>query len=304
MWLCHPQCLSIAKCQIVRAGAAGWRRGILAVGLAVLIVYVGTCLVFTAVQRRLLYFPKRAALSDQVADARRAGLEMWNGSDGALIGWRVPPSQGKSCWLVFHGNAGSALDRAYYVRLVRGVDPEAEVLLFEYPGYEARPRELSEESFVSAAARALSTIAPDCAVYLIGESLGTGIASRVVASHRARISGVLLVTPFNNMTELAGYHFPWLPVRWILADRYQSDQALARYPGPVAFVVAAADEIIPAKLGQRLYQDFSGRKRLWLIPGAGHNTVLDVNGWWREAMQWIRTGRPSVPVSGAAGGTR
>ena len=91
-----------------------------------------------ALERRLLYFPERSEEPAALARAARLGLEAWRAADGSLRGWRTPPGEApRGRVLVLHGNAGAALDRAYYVAALcpRGLS----AAILEYPGYGARP---------------------------------------------------------------------------------------------------------------------------------------------------------------------
>ena len=56
-----------------------------------------------------------------------------------------------------------------------------------------------------------------------------------------------------------------------MTQHYDSVKPLESYAGPVAFVLAGRDEIIPPDLGRQLYQGYAGPKRLWEQNDAGHH---------------------------------
>ena len=113
----------------------------------------------TALQRQLIYFPGRAGADELAALASRLGLQAWHDGTGSPIGWRsMAPSTAQNRMLVFHGNAGYALDRQYFVAGFQALQEQWDVFLFEYPGYGARQGTPSEESFKSAAADALKVL--------------------------------------------------------------------------------------------------------------------------------------------------
>ncbi|HSD21766.1 MAG TPA: hypothetical protein VLC54_17080, partial [Anaeromyxobacter sp.] len=110
-----------------------------------------------ALQRRLLYFPDRT--SEERALARAEGLELrpWRDAGGALRGWRArSPATPLARALIVHGNAGSALDRTYYVDALAplGLD----VALLEYPGYGARPGSPTLETLTAATLEAVDAL--------------------------------------------------------------------------------------------------------------------------------------------------
>ena len=124
-------------------------------------------------------------------------------------------------------------------------------------------------------------------MYLIGESLGSGPTAHLAGRLGERVTGVMFFVPFNRLTAVASLHYPWLPVGWLLQDRFPVDEWLEKHPGPVGFVIAGADQVIPPALGRALHDGFGGKKRLWEIPGAGHEDALvQTLEWWREVGQF------------------
>ncbi|WP_188109732.1 alpha/beta hydrolase [Pseudohalioglobus sediminis] len=248
---------------------------------------------FTSLQRQLIYFPEVAPEAVLLDAAGRVGMLPWRSGKDELIGWRSHPAgKGARRLVVFHGNAGYALHRQYFAAGFLAQGDGWEVYLFEYPGYGARPGEPSEAGIKAAAADALAELlAGDPApLYLVGESLGSGVASYLAGRFRQQIGGVLLVTPFTSLADVAGEHYGMLPVRALLSERFDSVAALGRYSGPVAFLIAGDDEIVPARLGRSLYDSYQGPKWQFEQPGAGHNS-LDFDpgaSWWREVTAFWR----------------
>ena len=232
-----------------------------------LMVYAGLVLLVTVFQRRLLYLPTRFHGRPRHPRARGkfSAMDQRGGSAGGVV---EAGSLGKAqgCVLVTHGNAGSAVGRDYLANPIQEA-LALDVFLLEYPGYgdrlENRPRTRCSPRLQEAA----GLLAGRTNLFLVGESLGTGVASYLASELGSKVSGVLLMVPYNRMTDTAASHYPWLPVRWLLKDRYPSADWLPRYGGPVAFLLAGADRIVPSRLGQALYDAYPGRKRIWVIPG-------------------------------------
>ena len=256
------------------------------------LVLVGVIGIFATLQRQLIYFPTVVEEAVLDAEAARLDLSAWRNEQGQLVGWRtVAEGSARRRILVFHGNAGLALQREYYVRGLQALRQGWEVFLFEYPGYGSRAGEPSEQGIKSAAADALALLLgeDDSPVYLIGESLGSGVASHLAANFPSEVRGLLLVTPFSSLTDVAAHHYRLLPVRTLLRERYDSMAALPGYRGPVAFLLAGDDEVVPVALGQRLHDAYAGPKWLRIIPGAGHNTLPLHPGadWWRQVFDFL-----------------
>jgi len=261
----------------------------------VILVWLGLLGFVALTQRSMLYYPSHNDPAPLERAANAQGFEPWKNQQGETIGYRSLPSPDDTraplAVLVFHGNAGYAVHRADYATILRAAAPDraVSVCILEYPGYGARGGSPSQEAFLTAASDALSAIPADNPVIILGESIGTGVASATVAKHPERVSGLLLLTPFDSLANVAQHHYPLLPVRWIMRDRYPSEEWLKSYRGPVAIILAANDTIVPAKFGQQLYDSYAGPKKLIIADQADHNDLLHTlpPSAWQEALTFL-----------------
>lgn len=259
--------------------------------------YVALCAVVFFSQRSLIFFPMAADRQSENALANRSGFDPWLNADGEFVGWVSRTGDPANAWVIFHGNAGSALDRMYYAGLTFPNDtPAWKVYLFEYPGYASRPGVPSEKSLTESAITAVTELSsnPEIqSIWLTGESLGTGVASAVAAALPDSIAGVVQITPFDSLVSAAKLHHPFLPVSLLLQNRFPSDTNLAKFHGPVAIVLAGRDRVVPAKLGRRLYDRCNDPKRLWMNDNAGHNDAFVLLENWPEIVSWMQANRTS-----------
>jgi hypothetical protein len=115
-------------------------------------------------------------------------------------------------------------------------------------------------------------------VVLMGRSLGSGVAVSVAGQRRVR--GVILVTPFDSLVNVARHHYPFLPVGLLLKHPFDALSLAPAIQTPVLFLIATRDEVIPPKFASRLARAWGGPRRTVLIEGAGHNDIqLDANYW-------------------------
>lgn len=258
-------------------------------------VLAGLLLLLFLAQRKLLYFPDRYALEPAEREGRRLGFEPWRDAGGRFLGWRSPHGSRAAVGrvLVLHGNAGSALDRGY-LRDVLQADgvPPLDLFLLEYPGYGPRDGSPSEPAIVAAAVEAIDLLLADGRgpLLLVGESIGSAAAA-LAATERPAIGGLVLLTPLAGVAVVARRHYPWFP-SFLLRDRFDAAGALARFRGPIAFLVAGADEVVFADLGLGLHAGYAGPKRLWVQPGRGHNTVVyePRDPMWRGMVEGLLAG--------------
>jgi pimeloyl-ACP methyl ester carboxylesterase len=255
-------------------------------------VYVAVVVGAILMQRKLLYFPTRDSLDRLVQAGRNVRLESWTLKDRA-VGWRrpAPHSPALGTVLVVHGNAGHAILRAVYADAFQRA-ANVDVCVLEYPGYGFRDGEASESAFCTAADEVVLAMEPGTRLFVVGESLGTGVACYLAGAYSNRIDGLLLVAPYDRLTNVAQDHFPWLPARWILRDRFDSVTHLSHYQGRVAIWVGGNDVVVPARFGRRLYESFSGPKMLRDTAGAGHEDVFhEPPEWWKQVTDfWMETG--------------
>ncbi len=241
-------------------------------------------------QNRFLYYPGSSAPSDESLKADN--LKRWKSSAGDYRGLVAANAAGgaKGTIVVFHGNGGIAADRSYYLKDLGALGYR--VILAEYPGYGGRKGELGEKSFVRDAVESVRLAGEECdgPLFLLGESLGCGVAAAVARVTMVRIDGIVLITPWDTLTSIAREKFPFLPVRLLLTDRYDNISNLVSFKGRIAVVGAERDETISLPHARNLYDSLPGAsKRMWTVQGAGHNDwpMRVTSRWWREIMDYM-----------------
>lgn len=195
--------------------------------------------------------------------------------------------------IVFHGNAGAAVDRAFYVKALGNLGYR--VLLAEYPMYGGRKGELGEKSFVQDGNDTIRLAFEQFGepIFLLGESLGCGVVAAVVHKTSVKIAGIVLITPWDSLASIAHEKFPFLPVRLLLTDAYDNIGNLKSFKGRVAVIGAEHDEVIPAEHAKTLFNSLSNdTKQMWVVKGAGHNNwpMFTDRSWWKEIIDFARAG--------------
>jgi uncharacterized protein len=245
-------------------------------------------------QQNMLYYPDLRLPSESELAAK--DLRFWPAGPAGYRGYisAAEIRDAKGTIIVFHGNAGTAADRDYYLPALGALGYR--VILAEYPGYGRREGKLGEESFVIDARETLRIAAEvyPGPVYLLGESLGCGIAAGVARESSVKIAGIVLVTPWNTLLAVAKDHYPYLPVGWFMKDRYDNAENLKSFPQRIAVVGAERDEVVPVRHARELFALLPKDKKMWTIRGVGHNDWplrMDPSTW-REIMDYL-----TVPVA-------
>ena len=252
---------------------------VLVAGVVLLLVGVG---VLTALQRQLVYLPDSRAVppaATAVAGARDVSLTT---SDGLTLGaWFVPAAPAHDldvAVLVAPGNGGNRSDRAGLATELSGRG--LAVLLLEYRGYGGNPGSPDEEGLAAdadAAVRALEELGhPLRRTVFLGESLGGGVVAALQARHRP--AGVVLRSPFTELADVGAHHYPWLPVRLLLQDRFPVTAYLRESEVPVTVVYGDRDSVVPTRLSERVADEAASLFERVVVPGADHNDPVLVSG--------------------------
>jgi fermentation-respiration switch protein FrsA (DUF1100 family) len=251
-------------------------------GAALVAVFVAVALAaIWASQRRLMYFPDPnvpAPASLGLSPVEAVTIPV--AGAGALHGWFLPGLVRPSFTvIVFNGNAGN---RAYRAPLGAALRRRgANVLLFDYRGFGGNagvPTQNGLEADARAARAYLAKrrdVDPARLVYF-GESLGTAVAIALAVEQAP--AALILRSPFTSMVEVGQLHYPILPVRWLLRDRFLSIDAIAKLRSPVLVIAGDRDSIVPLELSRRLYDRATGPKQLIVLQGADHNDAVLSHG--------------------------
>jgi uncharacterized protein len=198
-------------------------------------------------------------------------------SDGVkLHGWWVERQGSPLVTLFLHGNAGNITYRAPRIREI--VAAGSSVLMLDYRGYgksSGRPSEQGLYRDIEAGFGYLLGKGYRAEqIILHGESLGTAVA--IDLASRRPCAGLILEAPFTSASDVAGTVVPF--VGPLLVRSYNSLPKIRWIRVPKLFMHGDRDEVIPLRLGQELFAAAQGSKTLWVIPGAGHNDILETAG--------------------------
>jgi hypothetical protein len=238
---------------------------IVAILSAVAAIYLGFCGLLFFLQRSLIYFPQPSALRSPATTFRVPVAE-------ADVLASVRPRDGAKALLYFGGNAE---DVSLSLPLFSRDFPEHAIYLLHYRGYGGSSGTPSEEAIQKDALALFDTVhARHPEVVVVGRSVGAGVAVRLAGQRP--VSRLVLVTPYYSLEEIAARLYPYVPVRWLLLDKFEAWRYAPRVVAPTVLVAAGNDEVIPRASTERLLACFGkGVASLEVIAGATHNTVSE-----------------------------
>jgi hypothetical protein len=231
-------------------------------------------------QRQLIYLPEAAAVPPAaIVGGKDVVLQT---SDGLRLGgWLVParePDRGIAV-LVANGNGGNREGRAPLAQAL--VAEGLTVLVFDYRGYggnEGSPSERGLARDVRAAQRYLvnEVGVPAERILYFGESLGAAVVTELATEIAP--GGLVLRSPFVDLASVGQTHYPFLPVRLLLRDKFPLAKQLATVKAPVTVICGSADSTVPPDQSREVAQSAPTLKDLVEIPGADHNDPVLVHG--------------------------
>jgi uncharacterized protein len=252
--------------------------------LVVLLVLALLLALVWLAQRWLIYLPDRGDVppaAEVVPGARDVTLQT---SDGLSLGaWLVPPDDTATdrqlTVLVAPGNAGNREGRAPMAQVLAAEG--FTVLLMDYRGYGGNPGRPSEDALARDARAAYGFLVeregtpPERLIYF-GESLGAGVVTELATEHPP--GALVLRSPFTDLAAVGSTHYPFLPVRTLLRDRYPVAEHIARVPAPTAVVYGSRDSIIPPEQSREVARQAAGPVQVTEVAGADHNDAVLFTG--------------------------
>ncbi|MCP4898335.1 MAG: alpha/beta hydrolase [bacterium] len=237
----------------------------------------------------LIYYPTRHpdGFWDTQALAQQSGFDIddcyFEAEDGVKThGWLCRPKQNEGSQLPvllwFHGNAGNLSHRADL--MIAYASQGVEVLLVDYRGYgrsEGRPSEKGLYRDARAAWDFLTVergIEPR-QIIVFGESLGGAVAVQLASG--VKPAGLLLVSTFTSVSDMAARHFPFVP-RFLIRTKMNSESVITQIHCPKLVIHGSEDEIVPFKLGRELFDAATEPKRFIEVQRAHHNDLWMIGG--------------------------
>jgi len=237
------------------------KRAAFLVGRVCVAAYAGVCGLLFAFQRSLLFHPVKAA-----AEVSTITLDV----PGATLRIATRQHEAARAILYFGGNAE---DVSQTLPDLAAAFPDRAIYAPHYRGYGGSGGRPSERALHADAAAVFAVVAAAHAeVDVIGRSLGSAVAVRLAATKPVR--RLVLVTPFDSILALARRLFPFLPVRLLLADPFESVKDAPRVTVPTLVITAGADDVVPPPHTRRLIDAFPAGMAVELAyPRAGHDDV-------------------------------
>ncbi len=224
-------------------------------------------------QRSLLYFPDTAK-ADLIDGVQEVSVK--TSDDVSISSWFVPTLERSDKVIIFfHGNAGHAAHRIYKAALY--VQAGYSVMLAEYRGYGGNDGKPTEQGLYNDARAQIDFLIGQKGyheekIILYGESIGSGVAVQM-ATEYPNAHALILETPFSSMVDVAARRYFFVPVRFLMLDRYESAGKISPVDMPVLIGHGKQDDVVPYSSARSLYDKVLSEKLFLDYDEGNHNNL-------------------------------
>ena len=205
-------------------------------------------------QRNLLYHPTENNYSGDKILVNVEKIKIKTQDNIQLVSWYHKKNLNNYKTILFlHGNAGSLENRIHKINHFKDMNVNFLIVAWRgFSGNKGKPTEKGLYEDARSAVRWLrSNGVEENNIIIYGESLGTGVATEI--SQNKNFAGVILESPFTSMIDAGKDKYPYLPVRLLLKDKYESDKKIKNIKSPVLIMHGKVDNIVPFHMGEKMY---------------------------------------------------
>ncbi len=255
-----------------------FRKNLTQIILIISLVYFLVLVFLYFNQRNLLYHPNENNYSDDQISVPIKKVKINTKDNIKLLGWfHEKDLQKYKTVLFFHGNAGSLENRIHKLNHFYKMD--VNFLIIAWRGFSGNKGSPSEKGLYEDGASGVNWLiskgVKEENIIIYGESLGTGVATHL--SQNKNFAGVILETPFTSMVDAAKVFYPYIPIRLLLKDKFDSKTKIKNIKVPILILHGEADQIVPFFMGKKMYEIANEPKYSYFTKDDNHMMEFDEN---------------------------
>ena len=238
---------------------------------SIIIAYLLVMIFIYFYQRNLLYHPSENNYQNDEAQFNYEEVNIKVENEIRLKSWLIKKDFNKfKTLLIFHGNAGDLSNRIYKLNELNKLD--INILLISWRGFSGNKGSPSERNLYKDAEASIKWLndknVKNNQIILYGESLGTGVA--VEMAKKNHFNSIILESPFTSIENSAKIYYPYLPVKFLLKDRYDSISKIKMINSPILIMHGEKDDVIPFSMGKKLFEKANHPKHSYFTSNDDH----------------------------------
>jgi len=228
---------------------------------SIIIAYIVVIIFVYFYQRNLLYHPSENNYQNDTIQFNYQEIFIKVNDEIKLKSWIINKDLKNFKTLVFfHGNAGDLSNRIYKLNELDKLD--INILLISWRGFSGNEGYPTEKNLYEDAEAAIKWLnkkkVSNSQIILYGESLGTGVAVEIASKNN--FNSIILESPFTSIENSAKIYYPYLPVSFLLKDRYDSISKIKKINSPILIMHGRKDDIVPFFMGKKLFEKANSPK--------------------------------------------
>ena len=240
------------------------------------IIYFSVIILTYIFQRSLLYHPLENNYSGDELTVSVEKVKVKTEDNIELISWYHNKNIDKYKTILFlHGNAGTLENRIHKINHFKNMDVNFLIIAWRgFSGNLGQPNEKGLYEDARSAVKWLKNLGiKESNIIIYGESLGTGVAVEI--AQNKNFAGIILESPFTSMIDAGKDKYPFLPVKILLKDKYESDKKIKNIKIPILIMHGKVDKIVPFEMGQKLYELANQPKYSYFSEYDNHMMIYD-----------------------------
>ena len=238
---------------------------------SIIIAYLVLLFFIYFYQRNLLYHPSENNYQNDKIEFSYDEIFIKVDDKIKLKSWIINKNLKKfKTLLFFHGNAGELSNRIYKLNELNKLD--INILLISWRGFSGNEGSPTEENLYKDAKAAIKWLnrkeVENNKIILYGESLGTGVAVEI--GKKNNFNSIILESPFTSMENAAKIYYPYLPVKLLLKDKYNSISKIKKITTPILIMHGKKDDIVPFSMGKELFEKANNPKYSYFTSDDDH----------------------------------
>jgi pimeloyl-ACP methyl ester carboxylesterase len=268
------------------------KKAIKILGISILFIYLGLCTLLYIKQDDLLFHPKPNTINE-VQEYLKSNtnfdtLTLKMNDQTKIYGFISKDSATTQTPLIvyFGGNA----EEVSHIMSKKRFFPKHKMVFMNYRGYGLSEGEVSEKSMFSDAIEIYDKLklfknVDSSNIFVIGRSIGTGVATYLSLQRKTRAT--ILITPYENMIDVASEKYPFVPISLLIKHRFESDSYAPKITSPMFSLIATNDEIIPKHHAYKLVEAWKGKTYI-LEVNEDHSSIMKNEMVWQKIDQFIK----------------
>ena len=238
---------------------------------SLIIAYIVLIIFIYFYQRNLLYHPSENNYQNDKIQFNYDEIFIKVNDEIQLKSWIIKKDFKKLKTLViFHGNAGHLSNRIYKLNELYKLD--INILLISWRGFSGNKGSPTENNLYQDAEASIQWLnkqgVNNNQIILYGESLGTGVAVEIGKENN--FNSIILESPFTSIENSAKIYYPYLPVKLLLKDRYDSISKIKMINTPILIMHGKKDDVVPFSMGKELFEKANSPKQSYFTPDDDH----------------------------------